>query len=238
MRKYNNIGIIFQKEFRSYFNSPVAYILIVAFLAIIGWFFVNNIFLINLASLRSMFETIPYIYLLLIPALTMRLLADEQKSGTFELLATKPVHEIEIILGKFLAAWTLVLCTLVPTFLYFITIASLGKVDFGEIIGGYIGLGLMSAVFVAVGLFSSAITNNQIVAFIIGFGLNFALYMFDKILEYLPISALSVFEYIGIDYHYASISRGVIDTRDLIYFASVLIIIIYLTKLSLDRRKW
>ncbi|MDE3058327.1 MAG: ABC transporter permease subunit [Bacteroidota bacterium] len=235
---FNNVKPIFLKELRSYFNSAVAYVVIVVFLLIVGWFFTSDLFLMDVASLRMMFEIIPAVFLFVIPAITMRLVSEEKKSGTIELLTTKPLMDAEIIAGKFLAAWALVGIALLPTLLYYITVAVLGSIDNGPVIGGYVGLLLMAGVYVAIGLFASSLTENQVVAFIIGFVFVFALYMLDKILFYLPGWLASAVEFLGIDYHLSNISRGVIDTRDVIYFISALIFSLYLSVLSLQRRSW
>jgi ABC-2 type transport system permease protein len=164
----SNTNIIFRKELRSYFNSAVAYVVIVVFLAIVGWVYVSSMFLVNVASLRMMFELVPLVFLFVIPAITMRLLAEEKKAGTIELLSTKPIHDWEIVLGKFFAAWALVGLALLPTLVYYITIVFLGDIDNGPVIGGYIGLMLTAGVYVAIGLLASSLTENQIIAFIIG----------------------------------------------------------------------
>src|SRR5512140_3074958 len=166
---FRHTGTIFRKELRSYFNSAVAYVVLVVFLAIIGWFHTSNLFLANVASLRLMFELVPAVFLFVIPAITMRLLAEEKKSGTIELLSTKPLHDGEIVLGKFLAAWALIGLALLPTLIYYVTIAALGKIDNGPVVGGYVGLMLMAGVYVAIGLLASSLTENQVIAFIIGF---------------------------------------------------------------------
>jgi len=233
-----NVLTITKKELRSYFNSAVAYVVIVVFLGIIGWFHTNNMFLINAASLRVMFELAPAVFLFVVPAITMRLLSEERKSGTIELLTTKPLHDGEIVLGKFLAAWLLMGIALLPTLVYYVTIASIGDIDNGPVIGGYLGLFLMAGVYVAVGLLASSLTENQVVAFIIGFLFVLALFMFDKILIYVPQGLTSIVEFLGIDFHFSSIARGVIDTRDLIYFFSTLGFALYLSTLSLGQRKW
>lgn len=235
---FRNTGIIFRKELKSYFNSPVAYVVIVVFLAIIGYFHTSNLFLMNIASMRLTFEFAPLVFLFIIPAITMRLISEEQKSGTIELLSTKPLLDAEVVLGKFLAAWALIGITLLPTLVYYITIASLGDIDNGPVIGGYVGLLLMSGVFVSVGLLASSLTENQIVAFIVGFLICFALFMLDKVLIYVPGFMTSIVEYLGTDAHYQNIARGVIDSRDLIYFASLMGFSLFLSVLSLERRKW
>jgi gliding motility-associated transport system permease protein len=233
-----NILAIFRREIRSYFNSPVAYVVIVVFLAIIGWFFTSNLFLMNVASLRVMFELVPLVLLFFVPAITMRLLAEEQKSGTLELLTTKPVRDAEIILGKFLAAWALLAAALVPTLLYVLTLTLLGSPDLGPVLTGYIGLLLMGAVYIGIGLFASSITENQIVAFIISFLIVLALFLMDKILLYVPEGIASTVEFLGIDYHFGNIARGVIDSRNVIYFLSLLGFSLYCATVSLERRKW
>ncbi|MCX6122435.1 MAG: ABC transporter permease [Ignavibacteriales bacterium] len=236
--KLSNVGTIFKKELRSYFNSAVAYVVIVVFLAIVGWMYTSSMFLINVASLRMMFELIPLVFLFVVPAVTMRLLAEEKKAGTIELLTTKPLHDWEIVAGKFLAAWALIGFALLPTLIYYITVVFLGDIDNGPVIGGYLGLLFMAGVYVAIGLLASSLTENQIVAFIVGLLLMFVFYMMDKVLIFVPDFMTSVVEYLGIDFHFSNIARGVIDSRDIVYFGSVLGFTLYLSVISLERRKW
>ena len=238
LSKFSNVGTIFKKELRSYFNSAVAYVVIVVFLAIVGWMYTSSMFLINVASLRMMFELVPLVFLFVVPAVTMRLLAEEKKAGTIELLTTKPLHDWEIIAGKFLAAWALIGIALLPTLIYYITIVFLGDIDNGPVIGGYVGLLLMAGVYVAIGLLASSVTENQIVAFIVGLLLMFAFYMMDKVLIFVPDFMTSVVEYLGIDFHFSNIARGVIDSRDIVYFGSMLGFTLYLSVVSLEKRKW
>lgn len=233
-----NIGPIFRREIRSYFNSPVAYVVMVVFLAIIGWFFTNNLFLANVASLRLVFELVPLLFLFFVPAITMRLLAEEKKSGTLELLTTRPVRDVEIVLGKFLAAWVLVGAALLPTLIYLVTLMSIGNIDIGPVFTGYLGLLLMGGVYVAIGVLASSLTENQIVAFIVSFLLVFALFMMDKILLYVPQMLITTLEFLAIDYHFSSIARGVIDSRNIIYFASLIGFSLMMATVSLERRKW
>jgi ABC-2 type transport system permease protein len=234
----HNILPIYRREIRSYFNSPVAYVVIVVFLAIVGWFFSANVFLMNVASLRIVFDIVPLVFLFFVPAITMRLLAEEKKSGTLELLTTKPVRDGEIILGKFLAAWILLAAALLPTLIYVITLLVLGAPDPGPIVAGYLGLLLMGAVTIGIGLFASSITENQIVAFIIGFLIILIFFLMDKVLMYVPEGLASTIEFLGIDYHFGNIARGVIDSRDVIYFLSLLTFSLYCATVSLERRKW
>jgi ABC-2 type transport system permease protein len=238
MIQLSNILAIFRREVRSYFDSPVAYVVIVVFLAIIGWFFTSSLFLMNVASLRVVFELVPLVYLFFIPAITMRLLAEEKKSGTLELLTTKPVRDVEIVLGKFFAAWALLAAALLPTLLYLAAILALGSIDVGPVITGYVGLLLMGAVYIGLGLFASSLTENQIVAFIVGFLMMLVLFLLSRLLMYVPDSLATTVEFLGVDYHFSNIARGVIDSRDVIYFCSLIVFSLYLSTVSLERRKW
>lgn len=233
-----NVRTIWRKELRSYFNSAMAYVVIVVFLSIVGWFYTSSLFLINAASMRVVFEIIPTVFMFVIPAITMRLLSEERKSGTLELLITKPLYDVEIVIGKFLGAWTLVGIALLPTLVYYATLAFLGDMDNGPVIGGYVGLMLMAGVYIAVGLLASSLTDNQVVAFILGFVFVFGLFMLDKVLIYVPVWMASEVEYLGIDYHFSGIARGVIDTRNIVYFLSVQMVALLFATLSLERRKW
>jgi ABC-2 type transport system permease protein len=238
MPSHRTILTIFRRELRSYFNSPVAYVVIVVFLAIVGWFFSSNLFLMNVASMRVVFELVPLVFLFFIPAITMRLLAEERKSGTLELLTTRPVRDVEIVLGKFLAAWALVAISLLPTLLYVVVLAALGPLDLGPVLSGYLGLLLMAAAYIGIGLLASSLTENQIVAFIVGFLIVLALFLLNKVLIYVPEGLASTFEFLGIDYHFSNIARGVIDTRNLVYFLSLIGFSLMLATMSLERRKW
>lgn len=233
-----NVKTIYLKELRSYFNSPIAYIVIIVFLIIAGYFFTNGLFQNNLATLRSLFDIVPFIFLFFVPAITMRLFSEEKKQGTIELLLTKPVKDEELVGGKFVAAFVLTLIALLPTLLYLIVVMLLGKIDLGTVIGGYLGLIFMAAVYIGVGLFASSLTENQVVAFIISFIAVFALFMIGKVLLQFSPVLVSAVEYISTDYHFTNISRGVIDSRDLIYYLSMVGFSLYLTKVSLESRKW
>jgi ABC-2 type transport system permease protein len=234
----SNTNTIFRKELRSYFNSAIAYVVIVVFFVLMGWFYASNIFLVNIATLRNMFEYAGIIFLFVIPAMTMRLLAEERKSGTIELLSTKPLHDVEIVLGKFLASWAFVGITVLPTLVYYLIIVFLGDIDHGPVVGGYLGLMLMTGVYVAVGLLASSLTENQIVAFILGLFFCVVLFFIDKMLIVMPDFTTGILQFLSVDYHFSNIARGVIDTRDVVYFLSVLGFSLYLSVVSLGRRKW
>jgi ABC-2 type transport system permease protein len=239
---------IYKKEFYAYLSSLVAYITIGIFLTVLGlflWVFPDTSILdYGYAGLDSLFNTVPYLFMFLIPAITMRTLAEEKKEGTFELLATKPLTDWDIILGKYLAAVTLVLFALIPTLIYYISVyqlgATVGNIDSGAVIGSYIGLFLLGAAFVAIGVFSSSLTKNQIIAFAIAVFLCFITFSgFDSASQILSFQSIdSILINLGINAHYQSISRGVLDTRDLIYFLSFIAIFLIITKTILGGRKW
>ena len=239
---------ILYKEITGFFSSLVAYITIAAFLIVTGlflWVFPESSILdYGYAGMDSFFNIAPYIFMFLIPAITMRSLAEERKDGTFELLATRPITDWDIIGGKFLASLAIVGLTLVPTFVYYLTIYQLGfpkgNIDTGAVIGSYIGLVLMGSVFVSIGLFASSLSKNQIIAFTISVFLSFFAFSgFDSISQILSFQNVnSYLTALGINQHYQSISRGVLDTRDLIYFISFSALFLFFTKTILGGRKW
>ncbi len=234
MRQVKNI---FQKEFRTYFVSPIAYIVISIFLLITGWFFFMVFFLYNQADLRDFFGLLPIIFSFVVPAVTMRLFSEELNIGSYEILLTLPVTSRDVILGKFLASVVFIAAMLVPTLAYPITISFLGQLDWGPVAGGYIGAVLLGAAFSAIGLFASSLTRNQIIAFIIGLTICFALTLIDKMLFFLPQSLLGIFEYLGADFHFQNISRGIIDSRDILYFLSVSFVGLYSAHLAMEGKK-
>lgn len=227
---------IFKKEFKGYFISPIAYIVISIFLILTGWFFFSTFFLYGQAEMRGFFSLLPIIFSFIIPAITMRLFSEEFNTGSYELLLTLPVSSVNIILGKFLAAAAFIAIMLIPTSIYSLSISSLGDLDWGPVIGGYVGAVLLGAAFSAIGLFASSITRNQIIAFITGMSLCFMLTLLDKILFFLPESALNIFQFLGADFHFRNISKGVIDSRDLLYFLSVCFVMLYSTNLVIQEK--
>lgn len=233
----NQVKNVFLKEFKSYFVSPIAYIVIAIFLLVTGWFFFSTFFFYNQASLRYFFSLLPLIFSLIIPAVTMRLFSEEMNIGSYEILMTMPVTVSQVIVGKFLAAVSFVAVMLLPTLFYGITISSLGKLDFGPILGGYIGAIFLGGVFAAVGLFASSLTRNQIIAFIIGMAICFTLTLIDKMLFFLPESILGFMEYLGADFHFKNVAQGVIDSRDILYFLSMIFIGLYGTHLVVQEKK-
>lgn len=231
-------SILANKELKGYFNSPAAYIVLVIFLLLGGWFFASPLFLNNTAELRSLFGIVPIVYLFFIPAITMNLLSKEKSSGTIEILATLPIKESQIVIGKFWASLGLIAVGLIFTLIHLITIILLGtNIDFGPIFCGYIGLFLLGALYSSIGIFSSAITGNQIVAFIISFFIAFFLFIIQYSLFFIPSFLTEFFQYISTGYHFDNISRGVIDSRDLIYFISGTALFLKLSISILENRK-
>ncbi|MCX6553604.1 MAG: ABC transporter permease subunit [Candidatus Aminicenantes bacterium] len=232
-----NIRHILGKELKSYFIAPIAYIVIAIFLLVTGWFFFSTFFLYNQASLRNFFSLLPIIFSFIIPAVTMRLFSEELHVGSYEVLMTLPLTFWEVIVGKFLAAVMFVMIMLLPTLSYAVTIAVLGRLDLGPIVGGYIGAIFLGALFSAIGLLASALTRNQIIAFIIGMSICFALTLIDKMLFFLPESLLGVLEYIGADFHFQNIAKGILDSRDILYFASASFMALYAGNLVMQGKK-
>lgn len=238
--------IICTKEWRQFFSSLTGYLAIVLFLLLMGLFlFVfpdTSILDYGYASLDGFFSLAPYIMLFLIPTITMRSLAEEYKSGTFEILKTLPISNSDIVWGKFLGSLLVVLVALLPTLLYAFSISFLsakGGIDTGGIAGSYIGLFLLAAVYTSIGICTSSFTNNTVVAFIAAAFLCFLLYSGFTAISQLPVfeaGADYFIEMLGIDFHYRSISRGVIDTRDLIYFVSIIIVFLLITQRNLSKR--
>lgn len=236
-----NIKTIYTKELKSYFNSPIAYIVMIVFMAISGFLFTMSFFQINIASMREFFGSFfiqLVLFVVFIPAITMRSFSEEKKQGTLELLLTKPITDIELILGKYLSALTLIVITLSPTILYFIIIKMIGPIDFWPFLTSLLGYILMSAFFIGIGVFVSSLTENQIIAFIVSVLICLFFFLFGKLLIVFPTSVVSFFEYLTTDYHLSNISRGVIDSRVLIYYFSMIFFTIFLTKVSLESRKW
>ena len=233
----SNVLKIYKKEFKTYFVTPIAYIVISIFLLVTGWFFFSSFFLYKQASLRDFFSLLPITFSFVIPAVTMRLFSEELKVGSYEILTTMPVSFTEIILGKFLAAIGFVAVMLSPTLFYPITISLIGKLDWGPVIGGYIGAILLGAIFAAVGMFASSLTRNQIIAFIIGTSICLSLTLINRMLFFLPESLLGLLEYLGADFHFRNIARGIIDSRDILYFASMAFIALYGNYLVMQEKK-
>ncbi|MEO1099196.1 MAG: gliding motility-associated ABC transporter permease subunit GldF [Bacteroidota bacterium] len=239
---------VFIKELNGFLNSLIAYIVISVFLTGIGlltWVFPDTSVLeYGYADMETLFSLGPYVFMFLIPAITMRMFAEERRSGTIELLLTKPITDWQIIIGKYLSGWVLVAFAVLPTVVYFWSVWQLGdpagNIDTAGVIGSYIGLILLGGIFTSIGILSSLVTRNQVVSFIIAVFLCFIFYS-----GFSSLAAINVWgpgavllEQLGILYHYNALSKGLIDTRDLLYFVSVIMAILLFTKMILGSRRW
>ena len=223
--------VIMKREMGAYFASPIAYIVTGLFLLIAGILFFLFFFLQNRAELRSYFSLLPVLFSFFIPALTMRLFAEEKRNGSLETLLTLPVTVTGVVAGKYLAAFISAAVMVAPTLLYIIPLVIFGSPDFGPVIGGFLGALFLCAAFSAIGVFASSITKNQIIAFFVGFIICIILTMIDSFLIFLPTQIVNMLSYISANAHFTSVSRGIIDTRDLIYFISLTVFFFYATVL-------
>jgi len=241
---------LFKKEIRAFLSSLIGYIAICVFLLLVGLFLwilpvdSTNILNNGYAGLDSLFSLAPWVFLFLIPAITMRSFADEKKTGTIEFLLTKPLTDLQIIFAKYFASVTLVLFSLLPTLIYYYSIYKLGNpvgnIDSGGTWGSYIGLFFLASAFTSIGIFASSLSDNQIIAFILSVFLCFFCYIGFEYISMLDLFGKvdDLILSIGINDHYMSMSRGVIDTRDIVYYISLIGIFILLTKTKLESRKW
>lgn len=237
----NKIWIITKRELGAYFNSLMAYLMIIAFLLLSGiftWFFGSDVFFRKQADLLAFFNIAQWTLFFFIPALTMRLLAEENRSGTIELLLTRPINDWQIIMGKFLATLILVTTALLLTFPYYITIAKIGTVDHGTIIAGYIGLIFLSAFYIGIGVFTSSISNNQIIGFLLALfiGIFFQL-IFGFVANNFSGFISHILSYLSVTAHVESISRGVLDSKDIIYFLSFVLLSLFSTQAVMAKKR-
>jgi ABC-2 type transport system permease protein len=233
---------ITKKEFNSYFSSPIAYCFTIAFLILSNgiFFYVWLFFLKNQASLRGFFSLLPWLFLFLAPSLTMRAWAEEKKLGTMELMMTLPVRDYEVVLGKFFASLCFLTFTVLLTLPLVFTCLYMGEPDMGPIIGGYCGAVLLGATYLSIGLFVSSLTENQIVAFISGVSICFLLLLIgeEMTISRLPGVLVPLFAYLGLGAHFDSIGRGVLDSRDILYYLSITGFFLFLNVCTVESRKW
>ena len=239
---------VFKRELFSLLNSLMAYIVIGVFLLVSGlllWFFPDTSILeYGYAELNGFFSLVPFLFMFLIPAITMRSFAEERREGTYVLLASRPLSDWQILLAKYFACFTLVVFALVPTLLYYYSVSALGmpkgNIDGGAVAGSYIGLLLLGSAFAAIGIFSSSVTKNQVIAFAVAVFLSFIAYSgFDALAKVFAATLLEdIFLWLSVNEHFQSMSRGVLDTRDLVYFISFILLFLGLTMLVIGGRKW
>jgi len=237
------IWIIARRELNAYFDSLIAYLMIIIFLGLSGFFTwisnSSNIFLIGQADMQVVFSISFWTLFFFIPAITMRSLAEEKRSGTIEFLSTKALTDWQIVTGKFLSCLLLVAIAIACTFPYYWSVSSLGNVDHGAVVGGYVGLILLSGMYISIGVFASSITQNQIVAFLSALVIGIFFHLLFGILAGGQTGWTGrLLEYLSARSHFESISRGVLDTRDVVYFISMIVAGLYLSKVSLGKRNW
>jgi ABC-2 type transport system permease protein len=233
-----NTFAIARREFASYVNSPIAYILVTAYIMISGYVFFRLLFLNKQADMRVFFEYTPIFFSLIVPFLTMRLVAEERREGTLELLLTLPLTDWQLLLGKFLGALGLMSVLLLLTCAFPITVAALGPIDKGVAVAGYFGALLMAGAYIAIGLMASAFWRNQIAAALTAFFISFGLYMLSQLIPVLPPSLQPIAQGLSIGSHFMNIARGVIDSRDVLYYATVIAGCLIVAHTSLESRRW
>ena len=229
--------VIMKRELTAYFTSPIAYIVIGLFLAFSGFLLFSIFFLAEKAEIRQFFVNLPLLFAFFIPAITMRLFSEEQKTGTMETLMTLPIKTIDVVKGKLYASFLFTVIMLLPTLLYAITASFFGSLDIGATMCGYLGAVLLALAFCAIGNFASVVTKNQIVAFFIAFAICIILVMVDQFMVFLPAPLVKLMQQLSAGSHFTSIARGIIDSRDLLYFISVTAVFFILTAKTLQTRK-
>jgi ABC-2 type transport system permease protein len=235
--RFTPFSNMLKRELKTYFVSPVAYIVAVIFLIVSGWFFFSTFFLSGRVDLRDFFSLLPIILVFLVPAITMRLYSEEYTIGSIEIISTLPVTRLSVLMSKFLAAFIFMLAMLALTIVYPISISGLGALDWGPVVGGYVGAVLLAALYTAIGVFTSSLTKNQIVAFISATAFCFFFFIIDKIVVLMPAFFADFFEFLGADYHFRNFAKGLIDLRDVIYFLSVATIALFGTYIVTRERQ-
>jgi gliding motility-associated transport system permease protein len=230
----NSLKVLLKKEILVSLKTPSAYVVIIVFLLISGYMFADGLYLSNVATLRPFFTLTSVLFLFFIPALTMRSFSEEFRSGTMEVLATHPVGRTKLITAKLLSSYLIVVASLIPTLLYFIIVASLGNIDTGAAIAGYIGLLFLASGYVSAGVFASSLTQNQVVAFIISLFILFVFFILDKVTALTTGSVAYVLQYASSDFHLANFYKGAIDLRDVVYFGGVTLFFSSLTSKWLE----
>lgn len=235
--KTTSFTSMLKRELKTYFVSPIAYIVAVIFLIVSGWFFFSTFFLSGRVDLRDFFSLLPIVLVFFIPAITMRLYSEEYTIGSIELISTLPVTRLSILVSKFLGAFIFTLTMLTLTLVYPISISGLGALDWGPVAGGYLGAVLLAALYTSVGVFTSSLTKNQIVAFISATAFCFFFFIIDKVVLLLPTFFADFFEFLGADFHFRNFAKGLIDIRDVIYFLSVATIALFGTYIVTRERQ-
>jgi ABC-2 type transport system permease protein len=234
----NNTLAIARREFASYFNSPIAYIVVAVYLVLSGALFFTELFLNGQADMRGFFSLAPLLFFIITPFLTMRLLAEEKSQGTLELLLSMPITDWQVVLGKYLASIGLICVLLLLTLAFPISVASLGPLDKGATFAGYVGMLLMCGTYAAIGLMASSFTKNQIVAALIALFIGFGLFIIGQMVQVMPQWIAPFANAISIHTRFQNIARGVIDSRDVLYYASMIFGCLLIAQTTLDSRRW
>jgi ABC-2 type transport system permease protein len=234
------IYILFKKELMAYFNSPIAYIFIGVFLVVGNWLFFKSFFLAGEANLRPYFDLLPWIFLFLSPAITMRLWAEEKRSGTIEFLLTLPVTDWQVVLAKFFSSLAFIALCLLLTSTLPVSVASLGNMDWGPVIGGYVGALFLAGAYLSLGIFISSLTKNQIIAFVLGLVACFAAFIIGAnfVLTGAPSFLTPLMAFLGLGSHFYNIAKGVIDSKDILYYLSFIFIFLWLNARTIESRGW
>ena len=234
-----NIKHIYLKELKSYFNGPMAYIFLVIFSLVNGYFFSNTFFIFGQSDMRALFQIIPLVYLFFIPAITMGIISKEKNIGTMEVMCTLPIKDHELVIGKYLSILSLLFVGLLLTSVMLFNLIAVGtNIDYGAIFTGYLGLFLAGSVYASMGIFASSLTDNQVVGFIIAIFFVLIFFLIDKLLIFMPNAIAGTIQYLSVDYHMSTLSKGVIDTRNIIYFLSVIGMFLFGTTQVLSSSKW
>ncbi len=231
------IRALIRRDLAGYFQSPVAYVLGVIFLIVTGGLFFSTFFLFDRVELRGFFSLLPVLLGILVPALAMRLIAEERRRGTWEVLQTLPLTTVHIVVGKFIALWVTALFLLAPTVLFALSVSMMGRLDGGPVVGGYVGAVLLAGAYSAVGLFASAIARSETVALVVALVISLVLVLLGNLLILIPTPLVPLMEYLSVTYHFAAFTRGVIDSRSVVYFGSVIALFLILTTYRLDRER-
>ncbi|MCK5685032.1 ABC transporter permease [bacterium] len=233
-----NILKIVKREIFSMITTSGTYVVAGLFLLLTGWYFSSSLLVRNRADLDSVFSIIPFLFMFFIPAITMKLIAEEKKNGIMEQMLTFPVSDVQYVIGKFLSAFIFIAALLLFTLFYYITIEIIGEPDTGKIIASYISALFLGGALISIGLFASSQSSDQITSYIVSFSIIFVLYLADKVVNVIPFEIQNVVLYLGTDTHYRNMLRGVIDSRDIVYFISIILLFLFLTARNLEKRKW
>ncbi|MDA3899162.1 MAG: ABC transporter permease subunit [Spirochaetes bacterium] len=237
--KYNfrQTYVLYKKELKSYVGSPILYIIMTVFLLLTGVLFFKDFYAIGRADMRSFFNMLPFFFMLLIPAITMRQIAEERSKGTLEMVVTMPVTTSNIVTGKFFASLIVVLLMMLPTLLYVVSLGLAGAPDYGMIVAGYIGTVFLAAAYVAAGIFASSLTHNQIIAWLIATAICVFFTMIDFFIQYIPGKFFAILNYLSASFHFQSLAKGVLEFRDIIYFVTVSLFFMILSVRSIEERR-